>query len=261
MAGSNGALRPFPSLDGTGPDALDAAAQALRQAGGVLDLHAFSAQFLAALVQAAPRGRLDAPALAGPLAAPELLAHPRITALAERTLGAGFNMGRLRLGALSSADLAQLGPGCALYGEPRFDRQVPAVGLALLVPLSAVSLRVWPGSQRDAGEAAAALALEPGAAFVFDARLRVLLADPGPLPALLAVYYRHWFREPRAADGTPAVAISRAAYHGLPEAQRSLFSWRFDRYASRRPRLALHRALSHLPGPLMDLVSKVIKRG
>lgn len=214
----------------------DSAASAIAD-GGVVVRRAFSSDWLTRVAA------LDAPTIEGPLAEPGFLEHPVVAPILVSTLGEDYIMGRLRIGHTAAAALADLPERSALFGDA-CDARVPAFGLALHVALTAGT----------AHASAATIALAAGDVVVCDTRTR-LRADG---LAMLAVYYRHWFREPIGDLSAPPFAISLVTYQRLPAAQRHLFAWRFDRYLRLRPRLLLDRGLRRLPAPVADAVRRML---
>ncbi len=192
----------------------------------------------------------------GPFLNPKFYAEPRLSAMLEALLGAGYCIGSLE------AVIALPGSGEQhqhIDGPIRFDRKIgekkvaypgdlsdlPPYAVTLCVPLCAVDeengpTAVWRGSHRVSlgprppSEAAirrkypeARMVGPFGSSFLFDYRVfhgGMPNYSREPRPLLMFVFTRTWFRDPNLAEVYPGVVISKRNFDRVPERHKFLFA-------------------------------------
>lgn len=237
-----------------------AVADALQTHGWAVVEGAFESGFVERLTgQVSPGAGNDAEAVEvrDALSDQRFLANTAISAVLVDVLGREQILGRLVRVPAASAEWQTFRERSRLFSQ-LLDGKLPTFGVGVLLLARGAGVRVWTGSHRIGQDNAHSqvVLLPRGACLLFDSRLRVELVENTGL-ALLAAYYRHWFRERRGALESAPVLISRTVYRQLPDAQRQLFVWRFDRYEKLRPRLMLTRALGLLPSPVLAAVQSM----
>lgn len=212
--------------------------------------------------------------IAGGFEDPSFYANQRVYSIASRALGPGFILGHLAviLSRPGSKDQFVHRDTPSLFDDGRFDAFMPAVGIAIVLPLVTLDgknggTRVWPRSHRCASDDEAralpsvVAELELGSCLLFDVRL-MHGGKGNTTDAMRSIvygaYHRRWFRDWDGFEEQAPISISSRAFSKVPLHYRHLFDWRFDGHSPWRRRLILQSALNALPRPLLERARRIV---
>lgn len=214
--------------------------------------------------------------ISGAFNTPTFYANDRVYPVVARVLGDAFILGHMAviLSRSGAADQFVHRDAPSLFGDGTYDAFMPAVGIAVVLPLVALDginggTRVWPGTHRVASDEEArampsmVAEIPLGGCLLFDVRL--MHGGKGNRSAnmrsiVYGAYHRKWFRDWDGFDKQSPMSISRRELANIPAGYRHLFDWRFDSYASWRRKDFADRILNHLPSTLADYGRRLIRR-
>lgn len=184
------------------------------------------------------QGELPSPSyLGGVLAGDAVLLNETLSAELESLLGSNFLIARSYLGNAAADFLATTRNRSVLFGDDVTDSIVPPFSVTLFVPLVDTVARCR-GTN---------VPLISGDCLLVDSRMPSEAVSDTPIPGLLVVFSRAWFREKNSIPGVAPVELSLFEFFRLPLNIRVRLQWRFDRYFSQRPRLFLYQMANRLP--------------